>query len=138
MPDSSNETIMRRFTGEFLPTGDAALGEKFLDPGVVMHFAGQRVSGRAEYLAAVAANKSAFPDLVWTVEDMVVEGDRVAIRYTMTGTQEGAFAGIPASGRSVRAQSMGFYRLSEGRIVEERALLDMLSVQQQIGTPAAL
>lgn len=129
----SNKRIMERFTREFLPTGDAALAEKFLSPDVVIHFAGQQQQGRDTYLGIVAANRKAFPDLVWTVDQMVADGDTVAIRYTMTGTQRGTFAGIPATGKAVTAQSMAFYRLADGKIVEERAQLDMLAVLQQIG-----
>jgi steroid delta-isomerase-like uncharacterized protein len=124
---------MERFTREFLPTGDAALAEQFLSPNVVIHFAGLQQQGRDTYLGLVAANRKAFPDLVWTVDQMVADGDTVAIRYTMTGTQRGTFAGVPATGKAVTAQSMAFYRLDDGKIVEERAQLDMLAVFHQIG-----
>jgi steroid delta-isomerase-like uncharacterized protein len=130
----ANKRIMERFTGEFLRTGDKALGEQFISPDIVLHFAGQQFRGRDTYLGIVAANKAAFPDLVWTVNHMVADGDTVAIRYTMTGTQRGTFAGVPASNKPVTAESMAFYRLAGGKIVEERAQLDMLSVFQQIGT----
>ena len=130
----ANKRTMERFTGEFLRTGDKALGEQFISPDIVLHFAGQQFRGRDTYLGIVAANKVAFPDLVWTVNHMVADGDTVAIRYTMTGTQRGTFAGVPASNKPVTAASMAFYRLVGGKIVEERAQLDMLSVFQQIGT----
>jgi steroid delta-isomerase-like uncharacterized protein len=134
----SNKHIMERFTREFLTSGDAALAEEFLSPDIVMHFAGQRQQGRDSYVAIVAANQVAFPDLLWTVEDMVADGDTVAVRYTMTGTHRGDFAGVPPTGKAVAAQSMAFYRLADGKIVEERAQLDMLSVLQQLGAvPAA-
>jgi len=129
----SNKRIMERFTGEFLPTGDPALAEEFISPDIVMHFAGQQQQGRDTYLDIVAANRAALPDLVWTVEDMVAEGDTVAVRYTMTGTHRGTFAGVPATGTAVQAESMAFYRLIDGKIVEERAQLDMLSLLQQMG-----
>ena len=124
---------MERFTGEFLPTGDAALAEQFISPDIVMHFAGQQQRGRDTYLAIVAANSQAFPDLKWTVEDMIADGDTVAVRYTMTGTHRGTFAGVAPTGKAVTAQSMAFYRLADGKIVEERAQLDMLSLLQQMG-----
>ncbi|MGW3976293.1 ester cyclase [Streptomyces mirabilis] len=134
----ANKRIMERFTSEFLPTGDPALAKKFLSPDIVMYFAGQKQQGLDTYLGVVAANQKAFPDLKWTVEDMRAEGDTVAIRYTMTGTQEGPFAGHEGTGKKVHAESMAFYRLSHGKIVEERAQLDMLTVLQQIGAiPAA-
>jgi steroid delta-isomerase-like uncharacterized protein len=138
MTAEKNTLIMERFTSEFLTTGHAALAEEFLDPDVVLHFAGQQLRGRDRYLAVVAATAPTFEDLVWTVEEMVADGDAVAVRYTMTGTHRGEFAGIPPTGKAVVAQSMAFYRLADGRIVEERAQLDMLGILQQVGAaPAA-
>ena len=138
MTAEKNTLIMERFTSEFLTTGDAALAEEFLSPDIVLHFAGQQQRGRDRYLAVVAANADTFEDLVWTVEEMVADGDAVAVRYIMTGTHRGEFAGIPPTGKAVVAQSMAFYRLADGRIVEERAQLDMLGIIQQLGAaPAA-
>ncbi|MFD8217456.1 ester cyclase [Streptomyces sp. NPDC059697] len=133
-----NKRIMERFTSEFLPTGDPALARKLISPDIVMHFGGRTQQGRDTYLGIVAANMKAFPDLKWTVEDMRAEGDTVAVRYTMTGTHRGPFAGVEATGKAIRAESMAFYRLAHGKIVEERAQLDMLSILQQMGAvPAA-
>ncbi len=138
MTAETNTRIMERFTSEFLTTGDAALAEEFVSPDIVLHFAGQQQRGRDTYLAVVAANADTFEDLVWTVEEMVADGDTVAVRYTMTGTHRGDFAGVPPTGKAVVAQSMAFYRLADGQIVEERAQLDMLGILQQIGAaPAA-
>jgi steroid delta-isomerase-like uncharacterized protein len=133
-----NTLIMERFTREFLTTGDAALAEEFLSPDIVLHFAGQQQRGRDKYLAVVAANADTFEHLVWRVEEMVAGGDAVAVRYTMTGTHRGEFAGVPPTGKAVVAQSMAFYRLADGQIVEERAQLDMLGILQQLDVaPAA-
>jgi steroid delta-isomerase-like uncharacterized protein len=138
MTAEKNTLVMERFTSEFLTTGDAALAEEFLSPDIVLHFAGQQQRGRDRYLAVVAANADTFEDLVWTVEEMVADGDAVAVRYTMTGTHRGEFAGIPPTGKAVVAQRMAFYRLADGQIVEERAQLDMLGIVQQLGAaPAA-
>jgi steroid delta-isomerase-like uncharacterized protein len=138
MTAETSTLIMERFTSEFLTTGDAALAEEFLSPDIVLHFAGQQQRGRDKYLAVVAANADTFEDLVWTVEEMVADGDAVAVRYTMTGTHRGEFAGIPPTGKAVVAQSMAFYRLADGQIVEECAQLDMLGILQQLdAAPAA-
>jgi steroid delta-isomerase-like uncharacterized protein len=68
---------------------------------------------------------------------MVADGDAVAVRYTMPGTHRGDFAGVPPTGKTVVSQSMAFYRLADGQIVEERAQLDMLGILQQLGAPRA-
>ncbi|WP_329333647.1 ester cyclase [Streptomyces sp. NBC_01352] len=133
-----NKRIMERYTSEYLPGRDPALASKFVSPDIVVHSGGQTWQGRDTYLGIVAANLKAFPDLKWTVEDMRAEGDTVAVRYSMTGTHEGPFAGVEATGRAIRSESMAFYRLSHGKIVEERAQLDMLGILQQMGAvPAA-
>jgi steroid delta-isomerase-like uncharacterized protein len=130
----SNRHIMERYTREFLSTGDAALAEEFVSPDIVMYYPGQPEQRDLDtLLALVAANREAFPDLVWTVEQMAAEGDTVAVRYTMTGTHQGTFAGVVPTDKPVVAQSMAFYRLADGKIIEERAQLDMLRILQQIG-----
>jgi steroid delta-isomerase-like uncharacterized protein len=130
----SNRHIMERYTREFLPAGDAALAEEFVSPDIVMYYPGQpEQRGLDTLLALVAANREAFPDLVWTVEQMAADGDTVAVRYTMTGTHRGTFAGVAATDKPVVAQSMAFYRLADGKIIEERAQLDMLGILRQIG-----
>jgi predicted ester cyclase len=53
----------------------------------------------------------------------VADGDSVAVRYTLRATQLGDFGDVPPSGKPVVAQSIAFYRLADGKIVEERAQL---------------
>ncbi|WP_086766919.1 ester cyclase [Streptomyces bobili] len=133
-----NKRVMERYTSEYLPGRNPALASEFVSPDIVVHSGGQTWQGRDTYLGIVAANLRAFPDLKWTVQDMRAEGDTVAVRYTMTGTHEGPFAGVEATGRAIRSESMAFYRLSHGKIVEERAQLDMLGILRQMGAvPAA-
>jgi steroid delta-isomerase-like uncharacterized protein len=134
----ANKRIVERYTSEYLPGRNPALAKKFVSPDIVVHFGGQIFQGRDTYLSIVAANLIAFPDLKWTVEDMRAEGDTVAVRYSMTGTHKGPFAGVEATGKAIRSESMTFYRLSHGKIVEERAQLDMLGILRQMGAiPAA-
>lgn len=135
---SQVKRIIQRYTSEYLPGRNPALASKFVSPNIVVHFGGQTWQGRDTYLSIVAANLTAFPDLKWTVQDMRAEGDTVAIRYSMTGTHKGPFAGVEATGKAIRFESMTFYRLSHGKIIEERALIDTLGILRQMGAiPAA-
>ncbi|MFE3902801.1 ester cyclase [Streptomyces sp. NPDC059153] len=77
--------------------------------------------------------RSGFPDVQWPLEEMIKEGDTVAARFTMRGTHDGEFFGVPASGNKVSVQAMNFYYLADGRIVGERGQPDLLGVMQQIG-----
>ena len=75
----------------------------------------------------------AFPDTNITVEDQLVEGDRVVTRWTGRGTQTGEFMDMPPSGKSVAVPGVQIDRFSGGKIVESWALFDQLGMLQQLG-----
>jgi predicted ester cyclase len=77
--------------------------------------------------------RGGFPDIQWTLDEMVAEADTVAVRFTMRGTHQGAFFGVPPTGKGVAVQSMAFYRLAGGKLIEEHGQPDMLGLLQQIG-----
>lgn len=81
---------------------------------------------------------SAFPDAKVTAKDFLVDSDRVAVRFTLTGTHKGAFMGIPATGRPISADGITILRF-EGKVCPERwTQSDMLGILTQIGAmPAA-
>lgn len=89
--------------------------------------------GPVGYLTIIAMMRGGFPDIQWTLEEMVAEGDKVAAHFTMRGTHRGTFFGVPPTGKTIVVQSMGFYRLSDGKFVEEHGLPDLLGLLQQIG-----
>jgi len=90
---------------------DHAAGEKLGPDGVKRHIRG---------LQAV------FPDLRVTIEDMIAEGDRVAVRATWRGTHKGDFRGVPASHQPIEFSGMVFWRIAENKIVERWASVDVL------------
>lgn len=77
--------------------------------------------------------RGAFPDLSFTVEDTITEGDKVVVKSTLRGTHQGPFAGRPASGNSVEVGSCDVFRVRDGRIVEAWWLGDSGSMFMQIG-----
>jgi steroid delta-isomerase-like uncharacterized protein len=76
---------------------------------------------------------TAFPDSRITIEDCVAEGDKVVSRWSLVGTHEGAFKGIPATGRSVRFAGLEFNRVKDGRFVEHVSQFDLAGLLAQIG-----
>ncbi len=76
---------------------------------------------------------SAFPDIHLTIDDMVAEGDKVAVRITMTGTHKGEFMGIPPTNKKVTIWAINIYRIAGGKIVEELGKADTLGLMQQLG-----
>jgi steroid delta-isomerase-like uncharacterized protein len=74
------------------------------------------------------------------VEDMVAEGDKLAVRWTVQGTHRRELLGIPSTGKHVRFSGISIYRLAEGKIAEQWEQWDRLPLLQQLGvlpTPAA-
>lgn len=75
----------------------------------------------------------AFPDLKFDVKDLMGEGDRVAARAIMTGTHQGTFLDIPATGKRVEVKLIDIFRLEDGKVAEHWGQTDMLSMMQQLG-----
>lgn len=81
----------------------------------------------------VAVILTAFPDLDFRIEDVIAQGDRVAVRMTFTGTHTGEFMGASPTGRQIEYASYEIYRFENGRIAEEWINSDILSLLQQVG-----
>jgi steroid delta-isomerase-like uncharacterized protein len=87
----------------------------------------QTVKGEIEYFL------KAFPDFYWRVDDQVAEGDKVTTRYTMGGTHQGEFFGVPATGKRVEISGINIDRVEGGKVVEEWASYDLLGAMRQLG-----
>jgi steroid delta-isomerase-like uncharacterized protein len=87
-----------------------------------------------EFKASIVTTRSAFPDLLTVIDEVVVEGDRAAVRWHSTGTHQHPFLGVPATQREVEISGATFARFENDRIVEEfvswdpRALLTALGI----------
>jgi len=90
-------------------------------------------AGREGMKALFKTVRQAMPDMVMTPEDIVVEGDRVAVRAVMTGTQTGEFLGIPPSGKHVQITVMDLVRMENNQVAEHWGVSDMLAFMTQIG-----
>lgn len=113
---------------------DEICSQDFVDhdplPGTSPDFAGLK-----DFVTQV---RSAFPDLETTAEDILVEGDRLAVRSTIRGTHKGDFMGIPASGKKVEVSNYDFVRFENDQAAEHWGTIDSAALMEQIGaTPAA-
>lgn len=92
-------------------------------------------SPRADYTAAIAGNIAVVPDFRWSVEDIVVEDDTVAVRLTDTGTPTGTWLGIPPTGASFEIAEWALYRYRGDRIAGMHFLLDVPAARDQLKGP---
>jgi len=134
MATENNKQLMNRFVN-FINTSSEQLAGELISSNAIFYVPGQTepMRGPAGYLAIIEMMRSGFPDIQWTLEDIVAEGDKVAARFIMRGTHQGTFFGVPATGKSIEVQAMNFYRFSNGQIVEEYGQPDMLGLLGQIG-----
>jgi steroid delta-isomerase-like uncharacterized protein len=82
--------------------------------------------------AHIKGLRTAFPDLNVSIEDIVAEGDLVAVRGTWRGTHQGEFRGVPAIGRKVEFSGMVFWRVAGGQIRERWGLVDVPTLMRQL------
>ena len=91
-------------------------------------------SGPQGFIDFFTEFRQAFPDLKIAVEQMVADDDNVAIAYTITGTQDGPFQGIPATGKKVKARGVQIAKFnSDGKVTERWGSSDEAGIMQQIG-----
>lgn len=139
MAEAGSAAIIRKFTDEILNQGrfevaDEIVAENFveLDP-----LPGQQ-QGRQGLVDVLKMMRTAFPDMHWTIEESIVEGEKVVSRFNWTGTQQGEFLGIPPSGRAVRVKGVVIDRVVNGWMTDSRILMDTFGMMQQLGViPAA-
>jgi steroid delta-isomerase-like uncharacterized protein len=131
--------IVRRFIEEVHVQGDLDRVDDLVHPDYVLHDpALPTVTGRNSVRQVIAGIRLAFPDLAYTVEDLIAKGERVVARWTATGTHRGEFMGIPATGQPVSASGTSIYRFAEGKIAEEWKTWDVWGTMKQLGAGTRL
>jgi len=128
-----NKALVRRTIEELEKANWAAFVELHA-PDFVYHEPGNPKPTTSEDVEQGARMlHAAFPDWRHTIEDMIVEGDKVAVRMTIRGTHKGDFLGVPATGKEVAFTNICIFRIAGGKIAEAWQEIDMMSVMQQIG-----
>ena len=130
----ANKAVARRLFDEVLNQHNPALIDKIYAPNYVPHslpsgFSTDR-EGTKQFLSHYF---HAFPDLQFTVEDMIAEENQVVVRYTGRGTHQGDLMGIAPTGMQATASAVLIVRIEDGKIVEDWLNLDQLGLLQQLG-----
>jgi steroid delta-isomerase-like uncharacterized protein len=130
-----NRRAVERYFGEVWNRGRLDVLDDLLAPDYVNHTPStpDPAPGPAGLKPIVAALRLAFPDLHYSIEDIVVTEDKAVVRVTMTGTHLGALFGLPPTGRRVRVSQVNIERFHDGRIVEHWRVTDELALMRQLG-----
>jgi len=134
MSAEENKDVVRRFWGVW-EDGNIGLVDELLAPDYVNHSPGMpdQPTGPEGVKAVVSMFRTGMPDLRIVIDDMIAEGDKVAVRYTIEGTHEGHLFGVPPTGQRVSIESFTVERVSDGRIREHWRVTDTLDMMQQLG-----
>ena len=133
MSIEENKSIVRRFFEVGPSKGDLDAANELLAPGFVLHVPLPCSPGVRGIDEVVSACRAAFQGLDVTVEDMVTEGDMVAARFTARGVHNGAFMGLPPTGKPITMTGMEIFRLERGKIAELWGEANLLGLMQQLG-----
>jgi steroid delta-isomerase-like uncharacterized protein len=139
MSAEQNKSIVRRWVEEGWNKRNTALIDQLFTPNFYQHETGPETVNSSEALKPfVAGYLSAFPDLQFTIEDLVAEGDKVVWRFKATGNNTGPFMGGPATSKSVAVTGTITFRLENSRMAEAWLNLDVLGLLQQVGIIPAM
>ena len=136
---SDYKEMAQRWFGEVMSEGKIETIDELCAPDYVEHdpFPGTSadLAGLKEGITQI---RSAFPDMQVSADEIIEEGDRLAVRSTMRATHEGDFMGVPGSGKKVEVANYDFVRFENDMAVEHWGVIDSAALMEQIGAvPAA-
>ncbi len=130
----ADPSLIRQIIDQAFNQGNLAVVDELLSPDHLKHnpFGGVP-NGPRGFKLMIVMFRTAFPDLLCTIEDEIREGDKVAAHFTLQGTHKGLFLGSPPTGRQIKALGIIFARTENGQIVEDWTLMDQIGILQQLG-----
>lgn len=134
MPTEQNKLLTRRLIEEAWSKGNLAVIDETITPTFVYRTTGlPEFRGPDGFKTFVIQHRQAFPDIHYTIEDLVAEGDKVVARWTASGTHQGDMMGIAPTGKRATLPGISIFRLSGGTFEEGLTNWDALGMLQQLG-----
>ena len=130
---TDNKRLARQIPEAVATAGDLDLIDTICTVDFVDHSPLGEVESHEEFREQMESIRGAFSDFSATVEDVVAEGETVAMRVTLRGTHDGEFMGVEPTGEGIEVANMVFTRIEDGKIAERWVLPDMLGMMQQVG-----
>lgn len=126
-----NKAVYLNFIREVLNAGDLSKIALYTAPDFIDHrYLGRRgIEGSEKALQEIRA---AFPDIQFNPEDVIAEGDRVVVRFTIRGTHLGKFMGVPPTGKKVTWSGINILRVADGKAIELWGEASTATLMQQL------
>ncbi len=135
MSAETNKKIIHRLFEEGMNRKNFSLIDEYVADNFVNHDLPGAERGAAGFRKLVQGFMDGFPDMHIHMAEMIADGDLVATRGEWTGTHNGTFMGIPATGRAVKVKYIDMWRMENGKAVENWVQMDMPAMMQQLGVP---
>ena len=134
MSAEENKALIRRLVDEVYNDNDLDVLDKLVAQDIINHSAvPEHQHGIEGFRHVNEWVRAAFSDVHYEIEDMIAEGDMVACRITVSGTQDGEFRSNPPTGKRFSVDHVHWHRLADGKLVERWAVRDDLGAAQQLG-----
>ncbi len=135
MSTETNKKIVVGFNEEIWNKGRLDRIGDFLAEDVVEHGAPQipGLTRRDSIKTVIGGLRQAMPDVHFTMLDVVAEGDKVVLKWSMKGTHQGEILGAPGTGKQLTHAGATVYRVANDKVVEIEPFADNLSLMQQLG-----
>lgn len=132
---ADNKAIAHYFLAESFNTGNLAPADELIAPNFTNHDPGTPPlpPGPKGYKQLITTYRTAYPDIQMTLEDLIVEGDKVAGRWTARGTNTGPLPGVPPTGKQATVSGISILTITNGQVTEQRTNWDTLGMLQQLG-----
>ena len=137
MSTDSNKAIVRRFIDEIFVGGRKETVDELLADDFIAHTGPSTGHPKDDLKAAIDRTSGALDDPRFTIEDLIAEGDRVAVRLTTAATQVGEFMGLPATNKRYEIGEIHIFRLRDGKVTEHWHQLDQMGLMKQLGAMPA-
>ena len=134
MSINDNKALMEKFE-TMINTADENLAEEIIGKDSIFHAPthDKPLVGPKGYLTIVNMMRSAFSDIQWEIDEIIAEDDRIAVRYTCTGTHDGKFFGFDATGKKINVRCMYFNYIKNGKITGDIGNPDIMGMLMQLG-----
>jgi predicted ester cyclase len=128
--EAANQQLIRRLYDECITSGRLELlpeliGDDYVGPR------GER--GPDGFAGPLRGLRAGFPDIHFTIEDLIAQGDRVSVRWSWRATHTGTFNGLAPTGKALTNTGMAIYRLAHGKVAQSWVETDRLGALQQLG-----
>jgi steroid delta-isomerase-like uncharacterized protein len=133
MSTEENKIIVRKFFEEGPSKGNLNIANELLSPDFALHVPLPAPPGIEGINEVITSCRAAFEHLNVTIEDMIAEGNKVAVRFTAHGVHKGDFMGLQATGKPITMTGIEVFRIKDGKIAELWGEANLLGLMQQLG-----